>query len=149
MKTLILTFKITDMGWINTNYIMIIKFFRYATGLGLKEAKDLVEATFKSFNPSKEFHFRFDVSPELMRGMLDLNGPSNQLKGLTITVWQQPKVIDLRRDHGLKGYKHVLGPAANTHRTACDCTDCVDHRLAVKNTVAGNTYRAANRDDLD
>lgn len=124
MRTLILTMLVTNSQWTRANKITIIKFFRSITSLGLKEAKDLVEATVGSeaVISGDKYHFRFDMRPQTIKALLALNHSNNSIgHGLTVEVYEAPKIIDLRDG---RYPHHPLGKDADFHRTGCTCEDC-------------------------
>lgn len=102
MRTLILTLTILDPHAVSGNKILLIKFIRGISGLGLYEAKTFVEQVIfaDGIRSDIKINFKFPVSAQAMQTLCDFNSPNhqNRVPGVKFDVYVKPRIWDLSPD---------------------------------------------------
>lgn len=102
MRTLILTLTILDPHAVSSNKLLLIKFIRGISELGLYEAKTFVEQVmFANGVPptNSKIHVKVPTTGHAIQTLCDMNAPvtQNRVPGVKIDLYLKPQIWNLER----------------------------------------------------
>lgn len=101
MRNLVLTLTVDAPHQLREDKLLLIKFIRDISGLGLKEVKDFVESVFFIGDSPVEFGHKVNISVPLKPGVIqvlcNLNNTnrSDRVPGVKLEVYTKPTIFKL------------------------------------------------------